>query len=179
MLLWLGLPAVSYANGGGPLLLFISASAFIFGQIWILTSETYLYKKLVKIDYVTAFKQVFIVNLVSTVVVGLGFPFLLAVITALGMELPKPYGGYMSALGTWAYDRAPHAEVLPFLLVFWLLVTFFLTVLCERWVLLKIWKKANFESPIEVNKLMLQVHLVSYAGLVIIVLYMWGEFFGI
>lgn len=179
LIICLGYPAVSFANGGGPLLLFISGSAFIFGQVWILVSETYFYTKLVKLEVVPAFKQVFVVNLVSTIVVGLGFPFLLAVLTAFGMVLPEPYNDYMSILGTWIYDKAPYIDILPHITIFWLLITFILTILCERWVLLRLWGKAEFKSPIHVNSLMWRVHLVSYAGLIAIILYMWREFFGI
>ncbi len=171
-------PINASANGGGPLLLFISGSVFIFGQIWILVSETYLYTKFVKLNVSTAFKQVFIVNLASTIIVGLGFPFLLAVITAFGMSLPDPYGDYMSLIGTWVYDTAPYIEYLPYFTVFWLIITFFLTVLCERWFLLRIWAKNNINSPINVNSLMWRVHLVSYTGLIIIILIMWGDFLG-
>ncbi|MEE1673397.1 hypothetical protein SNR37_002820 [Agarivorans aestuarii] len=93
-------PAIAYANGGGPILLFISGSAFIFGQIWILLIETVLLRKASGLSTKTTFKHVFLANLVSTLIVGLGFPFLLALITAFAMELPQPYGGYASALGT-------------------------------------------------------------------------------
>jgi len=167
------LPTVCYANGGGPLLLFISFFAFIYGQVWILASETFVYIKLLKLSLRTAFKQVFIVNLVSTIVVGLGLPFLLAVITGLGMELPEPYGGYFSIVGTWVYESAPHIALLPYTSAFWLLITLFLTVLCERWVLLRIWAKTNYTPPVPVNSLMWRAHLVSYSGLFVIILYFW------
>ena len=68
-------PTIAYANGGGPLLLFISGSAFIFGQVWILFIETLLLKKVSGLSIKTTFKHVFLANLVSTLIVGLGFPF--------------------------------------------------------------------------------------------------------
>ena len=55
ILISLGFPAESYVNGGGPLLLVISGSAFLFGQVCILASETYLYTRLVRLDVRTAF----------------------------------------------------------------------------------------------------------------------------
>ncbi len=170
-------PTSCYANGGGPLLLFVSFFTFVYGQVWILASETYIYKRLLTLDLRTSFKQVFIVNLVSTIVVGLGFPFLLAVATGLGMGLPEPYGGYFSILGTWVYERAPHVKLLPYFSIFWLVVTLFLTVICERWVLLRIWTKNNYKPPISINTLMWRTHLVSYSGLFVIILYFWMDMF--
>ena len=178
VLLWACLPAVAYANGGGPLLLFISGSAFILGQVWILFIETLLLKKVSGLNVKTTFKHVFFANLVSTILIGLGFPFLLAVITAFGMALPQPYGGYASALGTWIYDSAPHMNYLGYISLAWLFVTFVLTVFCEKAFYKWYWRKIDFTPSFPINKFIWQAHAASYSGLLIIVVVMWHDLFG-
>ncbi len=169
-------PVLAYANGGGPLLLFISGSAFIFGQVWILFIETFLLKKASGLSTKTTFKHVFFANLVSTTIIGLGFPFLLAVITAFAMELPQPYGGYASALGTWIYDSAPHINYLGFISLAWLFVTFILTIYCEKAFYKWYWGKVSFAPGFSVNKFIWQAHVASYSGLLIIVVAMWHDY---
>lgn len=171
------LPTLVYANGGGPLLLFISGSAFIFGQVWILFIETFLLKKASGLDAKTTFKHVFIANLVSTIIVGLGFPFVLAIITGLAMELPQPYGGYGSALGTWVYEGAPYIKHLGYISLVWLLVTFLLTVFCEKAFYKWYWRKVGFAPSFSINKFIWQAHAASYLGLLIIVMVMWHDLF--
>lgn len=170
-------PVACFANGGGPLLLLISGSAFLYGQLWIIVSETVVYHKLTGLEARVALKQVFLVNPVSTLVVGLGFPFLLAALTAAGMFLPAPFKDISSLLGTWAYENASYTELLGLYTVLWLLVTFVLTIDCERWHLTKIWNKSGFSPSISVTGLMVRAHLVSYLGLFGIILYMWGGMF--
>ena len=177
-LLLIFFPGLAYANGGGPLLLFISGSAFIFGQIWILFVETLFLKKTSGLNTKTAFKYVFFANLVSTIIVGLGFPFILAVITAFGMELPQPFSGYSSILGTWVYDNAPHTKYLGFIALVWLFITFILTIFCEKAFYNWYWHKVGFIPTFSVNKFIWQAHLVSYLGLLIIVLVMWRDLYG-
>ena len=170
-------PAIVWANGGGPLLLVISGSAFIFGQIWILFIATLILNKASGLHPKTSFKHVFFANLVSTVFVGIGFPLLLAIITALGMELPQPFGGYASALGTWIYDSAPYTEFLGYITLFWLFVTFVLTVFCEKAFYRWYWRKVEFAPSFSLNKFIWQAHAASYTGLLIIVIIMWHELF--
>lgn len=171
-------PLASYANGGGPLLLCISGSVFLYGQVWILASETFIYCKCTDLDPVTAFKQVFLVNLGSTIVVGLGFSFILAIVTALAMSLPEPFKDYASLMGTWAYEGAPHTNLLGPLSLIWLTVTFILTIIYERWHLSKLWLKANYQGPITISGLMVRAHVVSYTGLLLMSIYMWGGMIG-
>lgn len=170
-------PALAYANGGGPLLLFISGSAFIFGQVWILFIETLLLKNASGQNAKTSFKHVFFANLVSTIIVGIGFPILLAVITAFAMKLPHPYGGYASALGTWIYDNAPYIKYLGYISLAWLFVTFILTVFCEKAFYKWYWRKVDFTPQFSVNKFIWQAHAASYSGLLMIVLVMWHDLF--
>lgn len=172
-------PELAFANGGGPLLLFISGSAFIYGQVWILLVETLFLKKASGFTAKTAFKNVFLANLVSTITVGLGFPFVLAVVTGFATDLPQPYGGYASALGTWIYDRAPYIQYLGYVALAWLFVTFFLTVFCEKAFYRWYWRKTGFSPNFSMNQFIWKAHAASYSGLLIIVLVMWHGLFGI
>jgi hypothetical protein len=167
LFLILFLPSNAYANGGGPILLYINFIAFVLGQVWILSAETFMYCKMLKIKPALAFVQVFKVNFVSTILVGLGLPLLLALITAFAMELPSPVGGVMSAFGTWIYDSAPYIDYIWYITAAWFVVTLYLTVICERWYIKKLWVKTNFTSPININTFMWQVHFVSYTGLIL------------
>lgn len=173
------LPTIAYANGGGPLLLFMSGGAFIFGQVWILLVETMVLKKFSGFNTVVAFKQVLYANLLSTVIVGLGFPFLLAVITAFAMQFSQPYGGYASAIGTWAYYNAPYMQYLGYTSLAWLLITFLLTMFCEKKFYKWYWVKIDFNPNFPVTKFIWIAHVLSYAGLLIIVVVIWHDLFGI
>ena len=168
-------PALAYANGGGPLLLYISGSVFIFGQIWILFIETLMFKQASGLNVKISFKHVLYANLVSTIIIGFGFPILLAVITAFAMGLPEPYGGYASALGTWIYDRAPNIKYLGYISMAWLFVTFILTVFCEKAFYKWYWRKSGFSPTFSLNQFIWQTHAASCSGLLIIVLVMWHD----
>jgi hypothetical protein len=161
-------PSYVYANGGAPILLYINFVAFVFGQVWILSCETYIYYKKLNIKPLVAFKQVFLVNLVSTLLVGLGLPLFLSLVTMFAMKLPNPVGGIFSIMGTWIYSSAPYIEYIFYITGIWFLITLFLTVLCERWYIKKLWVKSGFNPQVNVNSFMWQVHLVSYTGLIIL-----------
>ncbi len=168
-------PAMAYANGGGSLLLLISAGAFVYGQIWILLVETLFLKRASGQSASVSFKQVFLANLCSTIVVGFGLPLCLALITLGAMELPAPYGGYASLLGTWFYEGAPHLEYLGYVSIVWLFITLLLTVLCEKAFYQRHWRKVGFVPEFSVDRFIWQAHAVSYSGLLIVVLVMWRE----
>ncbi|CAH0535308.1 hypothetical protein VST7929_02919 [Vibrio stylophorae] len=176
-LLVAGFPSIAYANGGGPLLLFISGSAFICGQVWILLVETVLLNRASGLGGGTAFKHVFWANLVSTIIVGFGFPLALAIITGFGMALPEPYADYSSAIGTWLYDRAPYGKYLIYISMVWLFITFLLTIYCEKAFYNWYWRKVGFSPCFSIDKFIWQAHAVSYSGLLIMVLLMWHELF--
>ncbi len=171
------LPAMANANGGGPLLVFISGSAFIFGQVWILFAETAFLHRVSGLNVTISLKHVFFANLASTIIVGIGFPIFLATITGFAMMLPQPYGGYASAIGTWIYDSAPYIEYLGYISLVWLFITFVLTVYCEKAFYKWYWGKIGFLPIFSVNKFIWQAHGASYAGLLIIVLVMWHDLF--
>ena len=169
------LPSVIYANGGGPLLLIISGFIFTIGQVWILSTETYFLNKVTNTSISHSFKYVFLANLISTIVIGFGFPFLLALITGLGTMLPTPYGGYFSIVGTWAYSNAPHVEYVEPITFIWLFITFILTVYCEKLFYKKHYKKIGFDENFNLNTFIWKIHLISYSGLLIILLLMFSD----
>lgn len=165
----LALPMLASANGGGPLLVIFSLYIFIYGQVWILGTETYIFIKETGVKTAMAFKQVFFANLVSTLLIGIAFPLLLATITYAATSSPGPFGDILSAVGTWAYDSAPYGEfVFPITLV-WIVVSFLMTMYCERKFYLWYWQRTNFSFDLPINKFILKMHLVSYAGLVALI----------
>jgi hypothetical protein len=163
------LPAKAYANGGGPLLLILNAYIFVVGQVWIAGSETYVYKRNANLSLKESLKEVVLINLISTVVVGLGFPFILAVIGGIGSFLPEPIGPLFFLLGTWIVDKVPYdINLLPYVMAVGFVATYFLTVFFESWCLNKYWKRKKIETTITAKKLSWYANSVSYGGLVAI-----------
>ena len=73
------------ADGGAPLLLFINIPVFVVGFVWIILSEFILYRRLIPaLAAKDAFYDVSIANAASTVAIGIGFPFCLALLGLLG-----------------------------------------------------------------------------------------------
>ena len=163
------LPSTAYANGGGPLLLFLNAGIFIVGQVWIIGAETYVYMNKAKLSRKESLFQVVGVNLISTIVVGLGFPFMLAVIGGIGSFLPEPVGPYFFLLGTWVVDKVPYdIELLPYVMGIGFLVTYFLTVYFEAWCLETYWNRRKIETAITAKNLSWYANTFSYIGLIIV-----------
>jgi len=171
--LLLMLPLKAFADGGGPLLLFISLSVFSFGQIWILSSE-YIY-------FVLLFKKVsklkllwwnILMNLVSTIA-GIIFAYLLAIIgyasyLAIGAKnkVIASLMGYLVAMSTWvAGDNSPHAWLALCATLIGFIITFFITVYIEYWVIYRLQKKENIISKKNLLKHSYFWNLISYVGL--------------
>jgi len=101
-------------------------------------------------------------------VVGLGFPFVLAVIGGVGSFLPEPLGPYFFLLGTWVFDRVPYdIKLLPYVMTVGFVVTYFLTVHFEAWCLSKYWSKKKIESAITAKKMSWYANSLSYMGLIV------------
>ncbi|MCK4914052.1 MAG: hypothetical protein KAS69_05610 [Planctomycetes bacterium] len=166
----LSLPSIAMADGGGPILLIFNIPIFLFGMVFILYEEWQVYRRMFKqISPCRAFADVAIVNITSTIVIGFGFPLLLAIVSGIGSELGGEIGDYIFALGTWvAGDNSPHANIAMIATVGWFIVTFFLTVYFEFLVLRKIWKKRESVSPDSLKKWSWAANLLSYATLILI-----------
>ena len=113
--------------------------------------------------------QVIGVNVISTIVVGLGFPLILAIIGGIGSFLPEPVGPYFFLLGTWVVDKVPYdIKLLPYVMGIGFLATYFLTVYFEAWCLEKYWNRKKIETAITARNLSWYANTFSYTGLILI-----------
>lgn len=164
---------------GGPLGFIISGNAYVLGHLWIVFTETVLLIKASGLNAKTAFKWVFLANFQSTVIVGLGLPFFLAVLTGIAMQLPQPYGGIAAALGTWEDASGLSKTYIGFIALGWLLIGFILLVLCEKAFYTRHWLKTGLDANFPLNKFIWRAHAVSHLGLLMIVFVMWHDYFGL
>ncbi|KLV04620.1 hypothetical protein ABT56_14245 [Photobacterium aquae] len=176
LLFLLLLPSFAYANGGSPILLFISFSVFMTGQVWILFSETLFLSKISSLDFKKAFKLVFSANVVSTIIVGIGFPILLAsIFILLSIYADGYYLNYIASSGIYTYSMPDNNIQSLLLSLFWLSTTYFLTVYCERIFYKSYWHEIGFKPTFSLNKFVWQANLLSYSGLSIILYALWGN----
>ena len=165
------LPSYAFADGGGPVLLIVNGLYFLYGCIAILLSEWLVYRYKGTLTWKDAFWDVLWVNVSSTLVIGLGFPLLIAALSGLGSLLPGELGTVVFALGTWVVgDNSPHPELVMPMTGLWLGVTFLLTVYFETWVVKKRWTKRGFEAPVKPLTLNWFANGVSYSGLVVLLM---------
>jgi hypothetical protein len=167
------IPSVAFADGGGPLLLIVNFLAFLYGSILIILVEWLLYVRLASVPKGPAFWDSLVTNLLSTVVVGFGFPFVIGLISWFGLFIPWGVGDILLALGTWVYEGIKYPKLSMSMTAFWLLVTYFLTVRYETKILRKRWEKRGFTGKMTPEKLNWICNSVTYAGLFIFFLAAW------
>ncbi len=166
-------PSIVFADGGGPLLLIFNFLAFLYGSILIILVEWFLYVRLAGVPRDLAFWDSLVTNILSTIVVGFGFPFAIGLVTWFGLFIPWGVGDVLLALGTWLYEGIKYPKLSIGMTGFWLLVTFFLTVRYETKILSKRWKKREFTGRITPEKLNWICNSITYAGLLIFFLVAW------
>lgn len=163
-------PISAFANGGGPLLLIINGLTFLYGGLVIIAVEWALYVHWARIPAKIAFWDAVTANLVSTVLVGLGVPLLLATVSGVSsVVLPEAIGSFAMALGTWVWEGMSFPAVTFSSTAFWWVVTFFLTVLNEKAVINKRWKARHFKSELSAGSLSWRCNAVTYAGLLLVI----------
>ncbi|MBN1254427.1 MAG: hypothetical protein JXA50_04070 [Deltaproteobacteria bacterium] len=167
----ISIPTLCFADGGGPILLIVNSYAFIVGQAWILLSEfIYLIILLrpISLPKGKIFKITFIMNLLSTIVGALLFPFLLALVTLPGtFYMNTKWGGLLMALGTWvAGDDSPYPKVAIGATITGLIITYILTVWIEYKYLNRLSKKRQIEFGNNLLKHCIFFNMVSYIGLI-------------
>ena len=169
-LVLLGFSASTYANGGGPLLLIVNFMLFTYGQVWILSIETFLFQKVFRgAKFSVILKWVFLGNLASTLVGALLAPLVWAAIFGfLGNSLwDSEVGKILFALGTWiAGDNSPHPNLAMAASVVGFVVAYFITVYIERRVFIRATNKGELPATEELLKYCYGVNAVSYAGLI-------------
>ena len=165
----------SYADGGGPLLLIVNFLLFTYGQVWILSIETFAFHKVFSNSkIITIFKWVFFANLASTLIGALIAPLIWAAIFgALGQSLwENEIGKILFAFGTWvAGDNSPHPNLAIGVSIAGFIVTYFLTVYIERWVFMKAIIKNQLPKIDNLLKHCYLINGVSYAGLITLFFY--------
>lgn len=166
-------PSIALADGGGPLLLIFNFLAFLYGSILIILVEWLLYARLASVPRNLAFRDALITNVLSTIVVGFGFPFAIGLVTWLGLFIPWGVGDVLLALGTWVYEGIKYPKLSMSMTGFWLLVTFFLTVRYETKILRKRWENRGFTGRMTPEKLNWICNSITYAGLLIFFLAAW------
>lgn len=164
------LPVTAYADGGGPLLLIINGLAFLYGGIIIVLVEWLIYILWAKIPKRDAFFDALTANLISTVLIGFGVPFLVAALSfGVGAILPTTISAYALALGTWAYEGVIFPNVMFASTFFWWVVTFFLTVYVEKKVLQHRWKSRQFVAAKSARSLSWVSNTITYLGLLAVI----------
>lgn len=166
-------PSVAFADGGGPLLLIVNFLAFLYGSILIILIEWLLYTRLASVPRDLAFWDSLIVNVLSTLVVGFGFPLAIGLIGLFGSFIPWGFGDISMALGTWVYEGIKYPKLSMSMTAFWLVVTYFLTVRYETKILRKRWEKREFKGKMTPEKLNWICNSVTYLGLFIFFLAAW------
>ncbi|BDV43877.1 hypothetical protein GURASL_28000 [Geotalea uraniireducens] len=166
-------PSVALADGGGPLLLIFNFLAFLYGSVLIILVEWWVYCKFAGIPRKEAFWASLHVNIGSTLVVGFGFPFLLGVISVIGGFLPGNAGNISLAVGTWIFENIKYPKLTIAMTIFWLVVTFVLTVYYEKRLLTVRLVKREIESKIDLMKLSWYANGLTYTGLVLAFIVGW------
>lgn len=168
------LPSIAFADGGGPLLLIFNFLAFMYGSILIILVEWFLYTRLASVPRGLAFWDSLVANLLSTLVIGIGFPFVIGLISWIGLFIPSwGVGDVLLALGTWVYEGIKYPKLSMTMTAFWLVVTYFLTVWYEVKIIRKRWDKRGFTGKIDPVKLSWYCNSITYAGLFIFFLAAW------
>lgn len=162
------LPA--YADGISPLLAAISFKIFLFGQVWILLSETVYIKILLKkVRYLTVFYWTFLINAVTTLIGGLIIPSIIFILIAF--SLPIEDGQHQSPLALKFFQLLDSKGGSTLLAGFLFIITYILSALIEGALLYKLQKnKVGFEKKF-LLKHSFGWNLVSYVGLLAIYLY--------
>lgn len=162
---------MAYANGGLPLLLVIDVVAFAYGGIVVLLIEGLIYFRLGKLPLKDAFALALFVNFVSTLTVGVLFPFAIALIFGIvGTLVGGTIGSTLISVGTWVIGRDdPEGKVSMAYTYFWLGVAFLLTVVQEDRLLATAWKSEAAEPVISITALSWCANAASYIALAAII----------
>ncbi len=170
----ISVPAVSFADGGGPLLLIINFYLFTVGQVWILFSEfLFLSRVWPGLGKVLVFKWTLFANIASTVLGALLLPLLWAAVFGLLASIPgvsdSGLGGVLWATGTWILgDHSPYPWLAMTVSGILFVVTYFVTVQVEYHLLAR-FVKSQGEAVAPLSKSQCYVlNLVSYCGLLVL-----------
>jgi hypothetical protein len=171
LLLVLGSP-LAQANGGAPLLLVFNGMAFFYGSALIVIAEWLVYWRLGGIPARAAAWDSIVVNVYSTIVIGLGFPCLVAAVGATGGFIPGVDSDLFFAFGTWYFEGLSYPRLTLGFTLFWMLATYILTVWLEANILRSRWKRRHETPRGSPSALIWQANTLTYAALIAYSLYM-------
>lgn len=144
------LSSSAFADGGGPLILFVSPGLFVVTSVFIVLVEMVFIKVMLGVDCADAFKKALVINVKSSFVVGGGVILLAISSSLIGMLAMNVAGvdnerikNVIEGLGTWVYDNSTAIKYAKLGLLFWMMVSFFATVKYEEALLRKACREAN------------------------------------
>lgn len=167
-------PAIAYADGGGPLLLIINFYLFTVGQVWILVSEfLYLVRAWPGLKKALVFKWTLFANLASTALGAFLLPFLWAAVFGLLASIPgvseSDIGGVFWAAGTWILgDNSPYPWLAMTVSGVLFVLTYFVTVQVEYRLLRRFINTPEAGMAQISIRQCYMLNLISYSGLIIL-----------
>jgi hypothetical protein len=142
----------------------------LYGSIIIVLVERGIYCWFAKIPPKEGFFDSLIVNFCSTIIVGLAFPALIAIIGGLGAMLPGITGQVFLAIGTWLWEGTKYTNLTIGFTFFWLFVTFLLTIRFEASILVKRWENRSATFAVSASILSWRANTITYGFLFIFLL---------
>lgn len=156
------LPSIANAASHTPLLFLVTTPSLFWGLFLTIPLEGFLYHKIAGVTKASAFNDSFATNILSTIIVGFLFPFIITFLCSIGAE----FGGTIwRILGTFSDgSRQQNLEaVIP--IIFWIFIMFILTVFCEAFILKKRWRSRKFLGKKDEIRTSLYCNAISYACL--------------
>lgn len=154
----------AHANAVLPLLLMVNYPAFVFGSVAIVLVEWWVHVKFGDLRARDALADVFWANLLSTVVVGLGLPVLIATAGSVARGLPGEAGRLAFAAGTWMFDGSSYARLTLGFTFAYLIVCYVLTVYFEARVVAWRWRARRAAPARSARALSWIGNSLTYAG---------------
>lgn len=109
------------------------------------------------------------VNILSTLIVGIGLPFAVAFISGIGIFIGGEIGGIFAALGSWVFKDSPYRDFAIAITIPWMIISFWLTLKFELWYLTQR-LQIDAGGQTNIKAMCFYANVVGYGGLLIIAL---------
>ncbi|MEH6420880.1 hypothetical protein [Pseudomonas sp. CGJS7] len=162
----LAVSAEAAANVGLPLLLTVNFIVFAVGGIAVVLVEWLAHIKLSGSRPGAALGDVFWANLLSTVVIGLPLPWLIAAASQIAAK-HNDAAALVLAAGTWSFDGFPDPRLSLGFTFAYLALCFVLTVYFEAWVIARRWRRRGAQPARSARALSWIGNGLTYTGLLI------------
>jgi len=164
--------ASSETPDGAPAFLLLSFPLFTVGLLWSMCAEGWVYRRYLACAYSYAVWLALGVNILSGLLIGVGFPFLVAIVGGIGVYLVSPYREVLTTLGSWVFSDSPYRTWALMMVVPWMCVSFWLSFKFELWFILNKLTSVDLEEN-DLKTMCLAANIVSYGGLIGIMLVLW------